>query len=81
MAKWRCLCGQAMNDHQVPGENTWLVFPETTWVTMPTDENDNINCYSLPDPAFDVYVCPACGRLTVVGADGRIAAFYRRENV
>lgn len=80
MGKWLCKCGNAMNDHRCPDENTYWVFSDTVWDQIPVDEDGNTNYYKdIPDPTYDVYVCPVCGRLSVFG-DSNIAKFYKPDN-
>lgn len=79
MGKWTCKCGQYMNDHNAPDENCYLVFADTVWSQIDTDENGNTNFYDLPLPTFDVYVCPSCGRLMVFGNSNR-CTFYKLED-
>ncbi len=79
MAKWACKCGQAMNDHKYPDENCYRVYSESIWDAIPCDENGNLNFLDdIPDPTFDVYKCPRCGRLMIFGDDISFI-FYRPE--
>lgn len=80
MSKWTCKCGQHMNDHRVPDGNCYLVFADTVWDQIDIDEDGNTNFFNLPDPTFDVYVCPSCGRLMVFG-DSKRCTFYKREDL
>lgn len=80
MGKWRCKCGHAMNDHNCPDENCYLVYSDLIWDTITCDENGNVNfSEDIPDPAYDVYKCPQCGRLMIFGEDNRFI-FYKRED-
>lgn len=80
MGKWTCKCGQYMNDHNCPNENGFVVYSEKEWdqIGNQTDSNDNINLFDIPNPTFDVYRCPACGRLMVFGESNR-CLFYKPE--
>lgn len=79
MGKWICKCGQYMNDHYAPDENCYLVFADTVWDKIDIDEDGKTDFFNLPDPTFDVYVCPSCGRLMVFGDSNR-CTFYKRED-
>ena len=60
-------------------EQGYLVFADVVWDQIETDEDGNTNYYNLPDPTFDVFVCPSCGRLMVFGDSNR-CTFYKRED-
>lgn len=72
MAQWTCKCGNAMNDHRCPDENNYWVFADSVLAQAGT-------CGGLPAPAYDVYVCPVCGRLSVFGG-GETVKFYHPEH-
>lgn len=78
MGKWTCICGQNMNDHLVPDPNCYRTYSEPAWDSIQTDADGNLNYYDIPDPAYDVYVCPNCGRLMVFD-DGNRCTFYKPE--
>lgn len=80
MGKWICKCGQYMNDHNCPNENGYFVFSEYDWdkIGSMTDKDDKISLYDIPDPTFDVYQCPSCGRLMVFGKSNR-CLFFKPE--
>lgn len=76
MGKWKCRCGQLMNDHNAPDRNYYRVFADVEWDAIVTDPDGNLNYYDdIPDPTYDVYKCPACGRLMVFGDDNRFKSY------
>ena len=47
---------------------------------IPCDENGNVNFLEdIPDPTFDVYKCPRCGRLMIFGEYNRFISYRREE--
>ena len=80
MAKWSCRCGQAINDHRTPDANYFRIFSDEVWNQITTDENGNLNFFEdMPLQTYDVYRCPACGRIMVFG-EGKICASYVPED-
>lgn len=80
MAKWLCKCGQIMNDHDCPNKNGYFVFSEFDWDRglELSDEHNRIHWQEFPDPTFDMYKCPNCGRLMVFGESNQVV-FYKPE--
>ena len=67
MSKWRCKCGYNMNDHDAPNKHGFLVYSEYDWdkAIDTCDYEGKIHWQDFPDPTYDVYKCPGCGRLMV----------------
>lgn len=80
MAKWTCPCGQPMHDHNAPDENFYRVFSDVEWNAIETDENGNLNfCEDIPIQTYDVYRCPACGRLMVFDGGNTFKTYVLEE--
>ena len=68
-----------MNDHNVPDPNN-LVFFDITWDSIDLDTDDKVNCYDLPAPDYDAYVCPRCGRIILFDGNSNRCISYKPEN-
>ena len=77
MGKWTCMCGNAMNDHNCPNENGYVVYSEQEWdeIGSLADDDGNINLFEIPDQKYEVYKCPKCGRLMVFGESNRCLSY------
>ena len=81
MAHWRCKCGNIMNDIVDPNPYGFVVYSERDWENglELADENNMLHWQDFPDPTFEVYRCPECGRLMVFDDSNRYVSYKPEE--
>lgn len=77
MARFSCKCGEILSNSLAPNEIQLKIFSDQEW-----DDIINmgmIDSIDLPDPKFDVWKCPKCGRIYVFDDDNRLKYSYVLE--
>ncbi|MGN0437597.1 MAG: hypothetical protein ACI4F4_03670 [Lachnospiraceae bacterium] len=72
-----------MDNHNCPDKKRFIVYSDELWdeISEKTDENNKIDWLAIPRETYEMYRCPACGRLMIFGEDRDKSRFvsYERE--
>ena len=65
MAKMICRCGALLSNHEAPNDLELVVYTDREWEKIMDCES--IEPWMIPLPKHDVWRCPACKRIYVLG--------------
>lgn len=78
MASMICRCGNRMSTTAAPNNVQLRVYTDREWDALVS--KDILQGWKLPLPRYDVWRCPACGRIYVFDPpQSRPVAVYVRE--
>jgi len=78
MANYNCKCGNRLTNQSVPNDIELYVFTDREW-----DDIINlgmIDSLDLPDPKYDVWICPKCEKIYVFNENSLIK-YYVPHNI
>lgn len=78
MARMNCRCGQVLSTVMAPNDIQLRVYTDREWDSIL--ENDTIETWKIPLPAYDVWRCPKCERIYVFkGGSDKAVKIYNLE--
>ncbi|MGL5149743.1 MAG: hypothetical protein ACRC7N_04105 [Clostridium sp.] len=63
MAKYDCKCGEVLWNGNTPNDIELVVYTDREWSKIL--ESDTVETWNLPEPKYDVWMCPKCNRIYV----------------